>query len=101
MKTTFRRLALASALTAFVSVPVMAEPVTYQVDASHTFARFSYNHMGLSQQLNRFDKTTGQVVLDLAAKTGEVNIEIDTRSVATGHEAFNEHIQGADFLDTA
>lgn len=101
MKTTFRRLALASALTAFVNVPVMAEPVTYQVDASHTFARFSYNHMGLSQQLNRFDKTTGQVVLDLAAKTGEVNIEIDTRSVATGHEAFNEHIQGADFLDTA
>lgn len=101
MKTTFRRLALVSALTAFVSVPVMAEPVTYQVDASHTFARFSYNHMGLSQQLNRFDKTTGQVVLDLAAKTGEVNIEIDTRSVATGHEAFNEHIQGADFLDTA
>lgn len=101
MKTTFHRLAIVSALAAVMSAPAMAEPVTYQVDASHTFAHFSYNHMGLSQQVSRFDKTTGQVVLDLEAKTGEVSIEIDTRSVDTGHEGFNGHIQGPDFLDTA
>lgn len=101
MKITFRRFAVTSALAALMSAPVMAAPVTYNMDASHSFARFSYNHMGLSQQLNRFDKTEGQVTLDLEAKTGEVNIEIDTRSVSTGHDAFNQHIQGADFLDTA
>lgn len=101
MKKTFGRLAVASVFTALVSAPVMAKPVTYEVEPSHTFARFSYDHMGLSQQINRFDTTTGQVVLDLDAKTGEVNVEIDTRSVSTGHEGFNGHIQGEDFLDTA
>lgn len=101
MKITFRRFAVASALTALMGAPAMAAPVSYNIDASHTFARFSYNHMGLSQQLNRFDKTEGQVTLDLEAKTGEINIEIDTRSVSTGHDGFNQHIQGADFLDTA
>lgn len=101
MKKTFHRLALASALTALMSAPLMAEPVTYTVDDSHTFADFSYNHMGLSQQLNTFEKASGTVVLDLEAKTGEVDITIDTTSVNTGHEAFNGHIQGEDFLDTA
>lgn len=29
------------------------------------------------------------------------NVTIDTLSVDTGYPLFNEHIQGADFLDTA
>lgn len=57
--------------------------------------------MGLSQQINSFDNASGKVVLDLDAKTGKVDIEIDTKSVNTGHDGFNEHIQGEDFLDTA
>lgn len=101
MKKVFHRLVLASAVTTLMAAPAMAAPVTYTVDDSHTFADFSYNHMGLSQQLNTFDKTSGTVVLDLEAKTGEVDITIDTTSVNTGHEGFNEHIQGEDFLDTA
>lgn len=101
MKTKFRHLAVVSALAAFMSAPVMAAPVTYNVDDSHTFAKFSYNHMGLSQQLNSFDNASGTVVLDLDAKTGEIDIVIDTTSVQTGHDGFNQHIQGEDFLDTA
>lgn len=101
MKKTFHRLALVSAVTALMSAPLMAEPVTYTADNSHTFADFSYNHMGLSQQLNTFENASGTVVLDMDAKTGEVDITIDTKSVNTGHEAFNGHIQGEDFLDTA
>ncbi len=101
MKTSFKRFALVSTVAALLSSPIMAESVTYNVDASHTFANFGYNHMGLSQQLNTFDKTKGTVVLDLDAKTGQVDIEIDTTSVNTGHEGFNGHIQGEDFLDTA
>ena len=100
MKKTVHRIALATAVTALMSAPVMADPVTYQVDDSHTFVDFSYNHMGLSQQLNTFDNASGTVVLDLDAKTGEVDITIDTKSVNTGHDGFNGHIQGEDFLDT-
>ncbi|MFZ1901072.1 MAG: YceI family protein, partial [Azonexus sp.] len=54
-----------------------------------------------SIQMSRFDKATGTVTLDTAAKTAAVDIVIDTKSVNTGSATFNEHIQGEDFLDTA
>ncbi|MNZ99504.1 hypothetical protein D3C78_1188340 [compost metagenome] len=79
----------------------MAAPETYSVDGTHTYPRFSYSHFGMSTQLSRFNKTTGTVVIDKAAKTAKVDITIDMTSVDTGFPTFNEHIQGADFLDTA
>lgn len=89
------------ALTTLMSASVLAAPETYVIDNSHTYPRFSYSHFGFSTQLSRFDKTSGNITLDFAAKTGSVNVTIDTPSVDTGHAVFNEHIQGADFLDTA
>jgi len=79
----------------------MAAPETYVLEGTHTYPRFSYSHFGYSTQLSRFNKTTGKVVFDKAAKTGKVDIVIDTKSVDTGYATFNEHIQGEDFLDTA
>ncbi len=95
------QLAAALFLAAAVSAPALAAPETFVLDANHTYPRFSYNHLGYSTQLSRFNKTTGKVVLDKAAKTGSVDIMIDTKSVDTGSTLFNEHIQGEDFLDTA
>lgn len=91
---------IAAALAVFFSGQALAQPQTYVVDASHTFPRFSYDHMGLSKQILRFNKTTGTVVLDKQAGQAKVDIVIDTASVSTGSEAFDGHIQGADFLDT-
>ena len=88
-------------LAAVAVAPALAAPETYVVDGNHTFPRFSYSHFGYSTQLSRFDKTTGTVVFDKAAKTGAVDIVIDAKSVDTGSATFNEHIQGEDFLDTA
>ena len=78
----------------------IAAPTTYIPNADHTFVRFSYDHLGFSTQESRFDKTTGTVTFDPVAKTGTVDLVIDTKSVDTGSELFNGHIQGADFLDT-
>ena len=97
MKKQLATLALAIA----AATPALAAPETYVVEPTHTFPRFSYNHLGYSVQLSRFDKTSGNVVFDKAARTGSVDIVIDTKSVSTGAEIFNEHIQGEDFLDTA
>jgi polyisoprenoid-binding protein YceI len=91
----------ALALTAALSASALAAPVTYVPDPNHTFVRFSYNHLGFTTQLSRFDKTTGTVSLDPAAKSASIDLVIDTKSVDTGSELFNGHIQGADFLDTA
>ena len=90
----------AAILSIAAAAPALAAPETYVVDGSHTFPRFSYSHLGFSTQLSRFNKTTGKVVFDKAAKTGSVDIEIDAKSVDTGSTLFNEHIQGEDFLDT-
>ncbi|MGB4498830.1 MAG: YceI family protein [Methylococcaceae bacterium] len=89
------------ALTAVISTSVFATPDTYAIDNTHTFPRFSYSHLGYSTQLSHFDKTSGNFVIDREAKTGSVNVTIDTKSVHTGSSLFNEHIQGADFLNTA
>ncbi|MEY8878129.1 MAG: YceI family protein [Leptothrix sp. (in: b-proteobacteria)] len=97
---TVTKLSAALALFAAVSAPALAAPETYTVDGSHTFPRFSYSHFGMSTQLSRFNKTTGTLVLDKAAKSGSVDVVIDMKSVDTGFPVFNGHIQGEDFLDT-
>lgn len=89
------------AIASVFAAPALAAPETYRVEPSHTYPRFEYSHFGLSNQVQRFNKTSGTIVLDRAARTGSVNITIDARSVDTGYPLFNEHIQGKDFLDTA
>ena len=96
-----KQLSLATALFAALAGSAIAAPVTYNVDGSHTFPRFSYSHFGYSTQLSSFRNTSGKVVFDAEARTGSVDITIDTKSVNTGFEDFNGHIQGEDFLDTA
>ena len=87
-------------VAAAVSLTAQAAPETYVIDGSHTFPRFEYSHFGYSTQVSRFDKTSGTIVLDRAARSGSVNVTIDTTSVNTGFPLFNEHIQGEDFFDT-
>jgi polyisoprenoid-binding protein YceI len=97
MKSSITVAALSVALTSVA----FAAPTTFTPDANHSFVRFSYSHMGFSTQESRFDKVTGTVTFDPVAKTGTVDISIDTKSVDTGSELFNGHIQATDFLDTA
>lgn len=94
------RLFAAAALASAFATSALAAPETYGVEPNHTYANFSYSHMGLSTQISKFNKTSGTVVYDKAAKTGSVDVTIDMKSVDTGSNLFNGHIQGADFLDT-
>ena len=97
----FKQLTLATALFAALAGSTIAAPVTYTVGGSHTFPRFSYSHFGYSTQLSSFRNTSGKVVFDAEAKTGSVDITIDMKSVNTGFDDFNGHIQSEDFLHTA
>lgn len=92
---------IAALFASAIAGPAFAAPQTYVVDSSHTFPRFSYNHMGLSKQILSFKKTTGTVVLDKDSNEAEVDITIDMTSINTGFELFDQHIQNEDFLDTA
>lgn len=83
----------------FVAAPAFAQSETYVIDTSHTQPQFTINHLGFSVQHGRFDNTTGKVVLDTAAKTGSVDISIDTASISTGWAARDEHLKTKDFFN--
>lgn len=91
---------LAAFLAAF-SLSAYAAPETFVIESSHTAPRFEYNHLGFSNQIHRFDQTSGQITLDRVSKTASVDVSIDVSSVNTGMAVFNQHIQGEDFFDAA
>ena len=45
--------------------------------------------MGISVWRGKFDRTSGTVTLDRVAKTGSVEVRVDTSSVDFGHRAMN------------
>ena len=92
---------IAFAIAAGFSLAASAAPETYNIDTTHSFSRFEYSHFGYSNQVNKFNSTVGKIQIDRAAKTGSVEVSIDPKSVNTGYDTFNEHLQGADFLDSA
>jgi polyisoprenoid-binding protein YceI len=78
-----------------------AETATYAIEPSHTYATFEITHFGTSTNRGRFNKTTGTVTLDKAAKTGALDVTVDTTSLDTGTAAFTKHISGDEMLDVA
>ena len=93
-----KRIALL-ALIASLGISAFAAPETYVIDGNHTFPSFSYTHLGFSKQQSKFDKTTGKITIDRAAKTGSLDVSIDTKSVNTGAEVFNGHLKGEDYFN--
>jgi polyisoprenoid-binding protein YceI len=91
----------ASILSLTLATAAFAAPATFISEPNHTFVRFSYNHMGFSTQESRFNAVKATINYDPVAKTASVDVAIDTKSVDTGSDLFNGHIQGPDYLDTA
>jgi polyisoprenoid-binding protein YceI len=87
---------------AAVAGTAAAAPVTYNIDPTHTYPSFEADHMGgQSIWRGKFNKTTGKVILDVAAKTGQVDVTVDTASINFGMDALNEHAKQADMFDVA
>ncbi|MEP7246355.1 MAG: YceI family protein [Gammaproteobacteria bacterium] len=85
---------LASALT-LTSLSALAAPVTYKVNAAHTYPSFEADHMGgLSVLRGKFNASSGTIVFDKEAKAGTVEITIDMASLDFGHDKLNEHAKG-------
>ena len=95
-KTLFAVLAISAALpfSAFAAD-------SYTVDPTHTFPHFSISHLGFSTLQGRFDKTSGSITLDRAAKTGSVDITIEAASPSTGYSKRDDHLRSPDFFNTA
>jgi polyisoprenoid-binding protein YceI len=85
-----------------VAATALAAPVTYQIDASHTFPSFEVDHSGgTSVWRGKFNSTSGTITMDKAASTGSVNVTIDAASIDFGHQGLNDHVTGKDRPDPA
>ena len=85
-----------------LAVGAAAAPVTYNVDPDHTHPTFDVDHFGgLSVWRGNFKKTTGKLTLDTAAKTGTVDVVIDTSTIDFAHDKLNEHVSGPEILNVA
>lgn len=88
-------------LIASVAVPTTAAPDSYTVDPEHTYPSLEMSHMGLSVWRGKFNKTAGRIALDRAARTGRVEIQIDTDSIDFGLDSMHERAVRPDWLDVA
>src|SRR5712672_2604057 len=79
-----------------------AVPTTYSVDPDHTHPSFEVDHFGgLSTWRGTFKKTSGSVEIDSVAKTGTVDVVIDTATIDFAHDKLNEHVSSPEMLDVS
>jgi len=89
-------------LAAIAATTTFAAPATYQLDPDHTYPSFEADHMGgLSKWRGKFEKSGGIVTLDRAAKTGTINVTVQTDSIDFGQGKLNEIAKGADIFNVA
>jgi len=91
---------LLAAVVACAALPAIAAPDNYTVDPMHTYPSLEFSHMGLSVWRGKFNKTSGKISLDRAAKSGTVEITIDVSSINFGLAAMDEKARSDDFFDT-
>ena len=101
MKKIFAATLLASSVGVF-SLAAEAAPVTYNLDPSHTYPSFEADHFGgLSVWRGKFNKSSGKVVIDRVAKSGSVDVTVDTASINFGMEKMDTHARGEEMFDVA
>jgi len=89
---------LIAASLMMAAAPVFAD--NYVIESNHTFPSFEADHFGgLSVWRGKFNKTTGSISWDKAAKTGTMEITIDATSIDFGHAKMNDHAKSADLFN--
>jgi polyisoprenoid-binding protein YceI len=83
------------------ALPAVAAETHYTIDSSHTYPSLEMSHMGISVFRGKFNKTTGKITLDRAAKTGTVDVQVDPTSLDFGNDKMAESSQEKDWLDVA
>lgn len=95
-------------LAAVLALPLaaFAAPESYTIDSTHTYVYFEVDHLGVSTQRGRFDRSSGKFTIDRAAKTGGIELAVETGSVSTGDNVkgsrprtLDEHLKNADFFN--
>jgi polyisoprenoid-binding protein YceI len=71
----------------------------FKLDPDHTYPSFEFSHMGISVWRGKFNKSSGTVTLDRAARSGSVEIRVDATSIDFGHRNMNEVALSEEWLN--
>ena len=97
-------------LLAFALLPLSAaaQVEKYVIDQYHTVPYFEVDHLGFATMRGRFDRATGNFSIDRGAKSGTLEVVIQTASVSTGDtergerpRTRDEHLKNPDFFNSA
>ena len=80
----------------------MNETTIYNLDPAHSSVEFSIRHLEIANVRGTFPAISGSLETngdDLA--NAKLNVTLDVRSVNTNNKMRDEHIQAADYFDTA
>ncbi|MEO5692659.1 MAG: YceI family protein [Usitatibacter sp.] len=84
-------------LTAILPAAAFAE--SYTLDKDHTQPSFEFSHMGISVWRGKFTQTSGRLEMDRKARTGEVQVVVNTNSIDFGHKGMNTFAVTEDWLN--
>ena len=93
-----------TAITLATALLVAAAPAfaaQYEIDPHHTYVAFEIGHFGTSTNRAQFEKASGSIDFDRAAKSGKVDVRVDTKSLHSVSAEFAQHLQSADLFNTA
>ncbi len=75
---------------------------TYKLDETHGYITFSYSHLGFSNPRVGFNEFDTELELDSANPANStVSVTIDATSIDSRVPVFNEHLNSADWFNTA
>ena len=81
---------------------VRAEPADFVLDPTHTSITFFVSHIGFADTAGMFLESEGTFSYDEEAKElKSATITVKTDSVFTNHDKRDDHLRGADFLNTS
>ncbi|WP_372719437.1 YceI family protein [Immundisolibacter sp.] len=84
--------------TSAIAMPALAVD-SYAIDPYHTCPVFEIDHLGFSIQRGRFNKVTGNIQLDLAARAGAIDVTIDSASIDMGFDEWDERMRSDEFFN--
>ncbi len=90
---------VALALVLALARAVEAAEESYTLDGSHSAPMFEISHMGMSLQRGFFTDVQGTIRIDRAARTGSIEVVVDTASVTTSSRLLTGILKRADYFD--
>ena len=94
-----KRYLAAAVIMAGVVASAANAPESYTIDPEHTIPTFEISHLGFSTQRGRFNKTTGTITMDRAARKGSVEATIYTDSLDMSSPAWTAHMKDPGLFD--